>query len=72
MASNCPVKIRLYNTCAVLKITTLTLNHNHKTEPSNLKYYPRNRRLHNNTTEMIKVYDRHKVSRSIIVTFEED
>ncbi|CAF1539592.1 unnamed protein product [Didymodactylos carnosus] len=66
MSLGCPAKIRLSNTSTKLKITMLQFNHNHTVEPPKLKYYSRNRRLDNNTIEIIKKYDNHKVPRSII------
>ncbi|CAF1545551.1 unnamed protein product [Didymodactylos carnosus] len=66
MPLGCPTKIRLSNTSTKLKITVLKFNHNHTVEPPKVKCYSRNRRLDNNTIEMIKKYDNHKVPRSII------
>ncbi|CAF4412639.1 unnamed protein product, partial [Didymodactylos carnosus] len=66
MSLNCPAKIRLFNTGTQLKISILNFHHNHKVDPSNLKYYPRNRRLENETVELIKKFDNHKVPRAII------
>ncbi|CAF1351626.1 unnamed protein product [Didymodactylos carnosus] len=62
----CPVKIRLQSNGTTLKITVINLNHNHKVDQSNLKFYARHRRLDNDTIELIKKYDNHKVPRNII------
>ncbi|CAF1321950.1 unnamed protein product [Didymodactylos carnosus] len=66
MSLNCPAKIRFFNTGTQLKISILNFHHNHKLDTSNLKYYPRNRRLENETVELIKKFDNHKVPRAII------
>ncbi|CAF4543703.1 unnamed protein product [Didymodactylos carnosus] len=62
----CSVKIRLQSNGTTLKVTVINLNHNHKVDQSNLKFYARHRRLDNDTIELIKKYDNHKVPRNII------
>ncbi|CAF4519185.1 unnamed protein product, partial [Didymodactylos carnosus] len=62
----CPVKIRLQSNGTTLKVTVINLNHNHKVDQSNLKFYARHRRFDNDTIELIKKYDNHKVPRNII------
>ncbi|CAF0829148.1 unnamed protein product [Didymodactylos carnosus] len=56
----CSVKTRLQSNGTTLKVTVINLNHNHKVDQSNLKFYTHQRRLDNDTIELIKKYNNQK------------